>query len=337
MAITHTANTYSSGSAIAAGLSLQTTIVGALIAKAGWTLVEDFTPGTINWSVVKLAAATSGALSDIYVVIGRVTATGALFLYAGETYNTGTKVLGKFCAYTNSTARAAAADRTLTTTADVAVTFTLGATTPPSSINQTPYHAAYLPAASGRYLISVDNDHAVIAFSTASAAAPFAYYVGLVESLVTNAVVNDPMPLVTCDLASSNLAQGGGSSRHPMIAPGVSISSIFSLAGLGGSAGWQTMGAEGGSRATSGYQGYTAPDIFNGNVAVATRLLCTMGFGVGAANLTGRFRGVYKTIRGVQLMAAGAVFGDTVAVDGKVHACIYSGANQVLVDTGVAV
>lgn len=327
MAITFTSGTVTEASAAAAGAALQVLLRDTIDAKAGYSLVEEFTPGggAINWVVMKLDSATSGLSTDLYFVIARTIATGAVQVGVGEAYNAGTHTISKYAPFigTGVSNLAAAADRTY------AGTFVLSTTAPAVTLGVLELNGG-IPATTSKWSLCIDNDHMIIAFQTISTVV--AVYAGCITSLVHTPATNDPVPAVNADLTTANTTNSGTSTRHPLITTGVAVTYNFGIAGSDIGSGnnienWVVAGA-------AGAVGYNLIDLFMG-VPKASRLVCLQAVG-GTPATQGRVRGLYKHLVYLAQPPGGVVFGDTFGVDGNIHSVIRTNP-LTLVDTGVAV
>ncbi len=321
MAVTFTSGTISQASSALAGAALQSAFRDALVAITGYTLVEEYNPGTNNWVVIKLASATSGLSTDLYIIVGRVVSTGDIRVMMCEAYNSGTHLMSKVALLNTSAAQTVAADQTST------LTFTLGTAAMPSGAGA-PAAKGALPPASCKWSLCADQLGAI--FSWQVGAGSTCVHAACVTSLVVSPATNDPVPAILTDCTvSGTSSSGGGSTRHPLVTPG-SVTWAF---GTGGCFSTPVFDNYADFANGTNDAGYSHPDLFSGGVPYASRLRILQAAGSSIAQTVGRSRGTVRNLRAITDLPV-TVFGDTFIIDSVTWSVVYvSGGIALLVPT----
>ena len=169
---------------------LRAAIATNIVGVTGWTVEDDgYTANSVKRSVLKLASATSGLATDLYIVLCNSTTAGAtyLFAYVFEEYDTGTH-LGTYPAFpagsTDSTCR-------FTQGAPTATYFGTHQSSTFIGYEARGFALLTTTAPSGYWAINAYADHLIISTSTGSSI----QYFGKFTSLVTTPATNDPNPI----------------------------------------------------------------------------------------------------------------------------------------------
>lgn len=196
---------------------LRAAIATNIVNVDGWSVVDDgYTANSVKRSVLKLASATSGLATDMYLVLCNSTtaASTSLFAYVSEAYDTGTH-LATYPAYP-----ASSTDSSCRFTSGAPGATYYGATSTGTFYGYENRGFAWIikTATSGYWAMNAYATHLVI--TTGTAGQPF--YFGKFTSLVTTPGTNDPNPIVmfagsgpdsnNCSLPANNGVNPG--TRH---------------------------------------------------------------------------------------------------------------------------
>lgn len=321
MAIAFVSSSTAAATSALAAAAIQTAWRDALVAHASgaWTLADEFDSagGTIHWVVIKNDTTISGVGNDFYIAIGRVAASGQMYILLGETYTIATKLLSDLAPNPDASGAYTVDAQGRSTQAGL-VNFTLGAGVPGS--NPGPSFLAPLPAASGRYYSMIEADHCMLG----TADKPVGYF-GAITSLVTG--VSDPVAILGGDLIPSPwaLTTGPGMTRHPNSVGATSIRNGHKVIGV----------------TPSGLPCYTARnfiELVTSNFASGDRnqaskafasdvlaVMCTtFGSSSGLPSALGALRGQFKNLK-FAIINPAMVFADQLLIDNKKHILVAKG------------
>lgn len=295
----YTTGTINQPDAGSLGLAMHDKIRDDVVAHVAWELVEEFSPGTLEWIVLRCLAAQSGLPADFYASIGRRLSDGVLYFLISEAYNDATNVISKM-------ARRGSSSSTIVYDADGCApeTFTLASTAPTTSTGQ-PGWSFWTPSGtSTKWWIIVDNDRFVVAMNGASNGFT------VLGAFTPLADLAFPMPL----LVMGNNDNDSWMTRSPAVA------------GLTAYAGAGVVGAGGGSTVASsgvplGFQGtWRYNDKLQNNQRPVAEQGITVQTVPGVAdymNVTGWAVGKQKGMRiSNQSMPVGMAFGDAFVLSG---------------------
>ena len=310
MATTFTSGTFSGlANAAAVGQSVAERLRDDLVAHAAWELVEEVTPGTMHWYVLRCLSAVSGLPSNFYLVMGRVISTGVLHWFICEGYNDTTNVASLFG--TNSGAGSGSTTYTYDSSGrQTTNTFTLS-TSAPSSSNGQPRSHTWTPSGTGtNWWILAREDSFTLNIDGASDAF---VHIGAFEWM---AAVANTMPILS-NGTNTVTGQNGFLTRNPAC-----VSGSFGHRAL-------TLHPEPGLLTNSdmpykllGYNNRLdrTVDAMNGGVVPCSEIAVVIDIqptvnAVNEANVIGEFLGKYKHMRFARGPIS-AAWGDAYEMDG---------------------
>jgi hypothetical protein len=303
------------GYAYVHGQQVYTEFAAAISTVAAWSLIDTVTytvgtggPVTVEHKVWRCDHTLSGLPADFWVDFSYTYSTGTGVYDAGlsvsvfETYNAGTKAIGKYAPASGTGSYTLASDRTINVSPVIGGL--LAAADPLVAVS-------YLMGGSYAtcdYVISVTNR--CIVMSTLQELG--FTYAGAFVSLLGDASTSDTMPIALLRTeAGGNFPAGqfGATTRHPKVSTSTPITYACALSAL-----ITTFTYQSGVPGDPG-----AIDLFHGgpNLGRIPVLHANAGGATSATN--GRIRGLLSNLAISQNVVAGAAWGDLFTVNGATH------------------
>lgn len=275
-----------------------TLVRDACLAQGAWELVEDYTTGTVKWTVLRCKASSNLLGQPFYVLLNRSTNAGTTTVYVGlaEGYDTATHSYIR-PAMQNASAATPSVNQAYNSTTE---TYAVSTAQTPGTLWT---HALTGNATSYEYWLVPNNNGLTLIFRHSTSTISMVH-VEVAESLVDNPAVNDPMPL--CIWAGTTSGLNGAVTRAPLATAAQTY-----LWTLVGSTDWTPrIGTILGT-------GTNAGNLFQGNKPVGTRVRSRTYHESNNTNSStaGWARLLYRRVLGFNY-AAGVVTGDTITVNG---------------------
>lgn len=281
----------------------------------GWQFVEEYTDTNSSvYTVYRNPAANSGLAADFFIVLTRAALGGtSVGVWLAEGYSAATRTLSKMAVNPDlSTPQTPASDGTCSATYTLGTPNFGGSTTP----NMVAAVALGSPYGTFDYWLLITKDG--VTLSTRVGTQPTALQVGVYETFVVNAAVNDPMPLVLVGFAASGYQYqqypASSATRMPMRG-GLSTHYAWGLLPF-------TRNDQIAWTYPAVYMTNTAGgDLYQGGAALASRIVCgnlSLAYSTTEVPSTGGIRGLYKNLLLIG-MGSGAAQGDTIVVGGRTY------------------